>query len=344
LLTWNARHRLSTLSGPHASAAFTYDPLGRRYRKVIDGTATTFHYDGPNPVQLVSADGTVTRILSGLQVDEFHLVAETGGYRTLLSDALGSTVTEADATATLLTEYSYEPFGRVSTIGPAGIPFQYTGRENDRTGLHYHRARYYHPASHRFISEDPLPLRDGVNPYSYVRNRPTGAVDRFGLLTVIVHGLSLGPHGTGYSSQLGEALEAAGETVVEVHWNGNPLSNEGTDSAIQHIVEAAAAAAASGETFNIVGHSWGSVIAANTLADTGVTAEHLITVGSPLSPGAAQPIGAKDWLNIGSLADPISWGSFGTVADQLRTRVLHTGYWNDPVTIAAVVRRITGRK
>ncbi|MCI0417646.1 MAG: RHS repeat-associated core domain-containing protein, partial [Acidobacteria bacterium] len=40
--------------------------------------------------------------------------------------------------------------------GSSGNSAQFTGRENDGTGLYYYRARYYHPTLQRFISEDPL--------------------------------------------------------------------------------------------------------------------------------------------------------------------------------------------
>jgi uncharacterized protein RhaS with RHS repeats len=44
-------------------------------------------------------------------------------------------------------------------------PFQYTGRDNDsETGLYYYRARYFDPRVGRFISEDPLGVRDHLNP------------------------------------------------------------------------------------------------------------------------------------------------------------------------------------
>ena len=52
-------------------------------------------------------------------------------------------------------------------------PFQYTGRENDGTGLYYYRARYYSPELQRFISRDPIGLGGGdVNFYRYVGNSP----------------------------------------------------------------------------------------------------------------------------------------------------------------------------
>ncbi len=58
--------------------------------------------------------------------------------------------------------------------------FQYTGRENDGTGLYYYRARYFNPATGRFISEDPIGFAGGVDLYGYVWNSPTNFWDPFG--------------------------------------------------------------------------------------------------------------------------------------------------------------------
>jgi RHS repeat-associated protein len=50
---------------------------------------------------------------------------------------------------------------------------QYTGRENDGTGLYYYRARYYHAGCARFISEDPIGWASGqTNNYAYVGGSP----------------------------------------------------------------------------------------------------------------------------------------------------------------------------
>lgn len=74
-----------------------------------------------------------------------------------LTDALGSPVAVTDATGMVQTEYTYEPFGRTVVTGAMNSSsYQYTGRENDGTGLYYYRARYYHPGLQRFISEDPI--------------------------------------------------------------------------------------------------------------------------------------------------------------------------------------------
>jgi RHS repeat-associated protein len=52
------------------------------------------------------------------------------------------------------------------------------GHPEDETGLVYMRARYYEPATGRFLSEDPS--RDGVNWYLYADGNPVNKVDEEG--------------------------------------------------------------------------------------------------------------------------------------------------------------------
>jgi len=137
---------------------------------------TRFSYDGLNPVQLLSSTGSVTDILTGLGIDEFLVSQGVADKRTLLTDALGSTLAELDG-ATVLAEYAYEPFGRTSVVGTPRTTFRYTGREDDDTGLYYYRARYYSPELERFLSEDPLQsltesacsLTSPPSPFRYVQ-------------------------------------------------------------------------------------------------------------------------------------------------------------------------------
>lgn len=51
-----------------------------------------------------------------------------------------------------------------------------------QTGFYYYRARYYDPKIGRFISEDPIGVRGGINFYSYVGNNPIGFADPMGLI------------------------------------------------------------------------------------------------------------------------------------------------------------------
>jgi RHS repeat-associated protein len=182
--TWNARNQLASITGP-IGGSFVYDAFGRRQRTTIDGVITDVVYDGLNPVRQAVGTDTVD-LLTGLGIDEYLTRTDASSTRDLLSDALGSTLTLTDASGTVQTEYSYEPFGAVTASGSSSSnELRYTGREDDGTSLYYYRARYYHPGLQRFISEDPLEFGGGdVNLFNYVRNMPTRLRDPLGLFTV----------------------------------------------------------------------------------------------------------------------------------------------------------------
>jgi RHS repeat-associated protein len=179
--TWDARNQLAAISGS-SSASLAHDALGRRRQKTINGGTTTFLYDGLNPVQ-ENAGGGVTNLLAGLSLDEFLLRSDAGGAYSLLADGLGSIIAMTDGAGTVSTEYTYEPFGATTATGASSpSELQFTGRENDGTGLYYYRARYYHPTLQRFISEDPIGFGGGgPNLYAYVANSPTRWTDPLGL-------------------------------------------------------------------------------------------------------------------------------------------------------------------
>jgi RHS repeat-associated protein len=178
---WNARNQLSGISGPNVNASFVYDGSGRREKKTINGNLTEFLYDGANPVQETSGAAVLANTLTGLEIDEFlsRTDVAAGATSHLLSDALGSAVALTGSASTVQTEYTYEPFGNITVTGSSNTnPFQYTGRENDGSGLYYYRARYYHTTLQRFISEDPLEFGGGdFNLYTYVSNNAANSTD-----------------------------------------------------------------------------------------------------------------------------------------------------------------------
>jgi RHS repeat-associated protein len=184
--TWDARNRLvSTLSG----ASFQYDPFGRRTSKTIGGVGTQFLYDGANPVQELSAGTPIANLLTGLRVDEVFTRTDAAGARNFLPDALGSALGLADSTGTIQTQYTYEPFGNTTSSGAASASsYQYTGRENDGTGLYYYRARYFSPVFQHFVREDPIRFNGGINLYGYVGNSPVNFVDPSGQVIGVAPG------------------------------------------------------------------------------------------------------------------------------------------------------------
>jgi RHS repeat-associated protein len=52
--------------------------------------------------------------------------------------------------------------------------------EGDSTQLYYVRARWYDPVTRRFVSEDPIGLDGGINPYVYGENDPVNLRDATG--------------------------------------------------------------------------------------------------------------------------------------------------------------------
>lgn len=190
--TWDVRNRLVGITGFKAdcsalTASFKYDAVGRRIQKTINGTTTQYVYDGLDIIQ-EKQGGTVTaNYIRTLNIDEPLTRIKGSTVRHYVLDALGSVIALTDDTGALKTTYTYDPFGNVTISGESSDnPFQYTGRENDGTGLYYYRARYYSPELQRFISEDPIGLAGGINLYSYVGNNPVNFVDPLGLLTEVV--------------------------------------------------------------------------------------------------------------------------------------------------------------
>ena len=189
IYTWDARNLLVGINGPGLSASFAYDAIGRRTRRTVNGATTEFLYDGTNPVQELSGGAVTANLLTGLGIDERFTRTDSTGRVSFLTDILGSTIALTDASGAITTEYTYDPFGKVTSTGsPNANPYQYTGRENDGTGLYYYRARYYHPELQRFLSEDPIGFSgSGVNFYPYVNNAPVNYTDPLGLFFPHVH-------------------------------------------------------------------------------------------------------------------------------------------------------------
>ena len=179
---WDAKNQLVSINGPNGTASFKYDAQGRRIEKTINGQTTSFLYDGPQAIAELQGSSIGATYHTGLQIDEVLARYSNSGDKTLLTDALGSVIALADNSGNVMTQYKYSPFGETVATGEASDnSLQYTGRENDNTGLDYYRARYYDPQLKRFITEDPIGLRGGINVYAYVGNKPANRKDPLGL-------------------------------------------------------------------------------------------------------------------------------------------------------------------
>jgi RHS repeat-associated protein len=181
--TWDARNRLIRISGG-ANATFVYDSLGRRTSKTIGGVNAHFIYDGHDITAEIGGSAVGAHYLRSLGIDE-PFVRQTGAGNEFYSvDALGSSLVLTNAQGSAGATYSYEPFGKTTVNGLSLNQFQYTGRENDGTGLYYYRARYYSPVMHRFIGEDLIDVSTGeTNLYGYASQNPILRNDPYGLMS-----------------------------------------------------------------------------------------------------------------------------------------------------------------
>jgi RHS repeat-associated protein len=183
-LTWNARQRLAGMTGPGLTAAFSYDALGRRSSKQINGQLSQYLYDGT--MQLSDRTNNVsTTYLNSLVIDEVWSRNNSEFY---ISDPLNTVVSLTNSSGGITARYNYEPFGKTSIqFGNSTNNYQFTGRETDATGMYYYRARYYAPFLHRFSHEDPIGLAGRqINLYGYANNSPTNYSDPLGLTFVEV--------------------------------------------------------------------------------------------------------------------------------------------------------------
>lgn len=140
---------------------------------------------------VTGANGAVTeRYVYGPAVDQVLAVDSVGSQVLwMLSDQQGSVRTVISSAGTKLKSIEYDGFGNVvSDSAPTvAVRFHYTGREWDAdTQLQNNRARWFDPATGRWLSNDPMGFAAGdVNLQRYVGNGGTNATDPSGLFLVV---------------------------------------------------------------------------------------------------------------------------------------------------------------
>ena len=124
-------------------------------------------------------------------------------------DHLGTPIAAHNAKGEAVWTVEYEAWGRIRNETvldglKANIPFRFQGQYYDEeSGLHYNRFRYYDPEIGRFVSQDPIGLRGGMNLFEYAPN-PVGWTDPFGLLVT--------PH---YTKGLNGRVERVQATITK---------------------------------------------------------------------------------------------------------------------------------
>ncbi len=214
--TWDYRNRLTNVSHydtaggtSDMSVDYVYDALNRRITRTLDadgagvGGTSTEHYvwDGTKVMlDLLDADGSgetysptpETRYLWGQAVDQLFAqeTIDDGEPEDVLYpviDNLHSVRSLVEYDGDIAATYSYDTYGNVMALvgSVTDSRFFYTCQEYDlSTDLYYYNARWYDPATGKFISEDPIGYSAGdANLYRYCGNGPIIHVDPTGLWT-----------------------------------------------------------------------------------------------------------------------------------------------------------------
>jgi len=103
-----------------------------------------------------------------------------------LYNGRGDVVQLTNSAGNVTATYDYDAFGNLLSVNDHPNPFRYCGEYWDyETKTYYLRARYYNPATGRFLAEDPI--RAGLNWYVYCGNNPIMFVDPWGLAKQILN-------------------------------------------------------------------------------------------------------------------------------------------------------------
>ena len=305
---WDAQDRLTAMSTDSRTTSFAYDALGRRISREDSDGVTVFVYDLTDVVEDV-ASSTERSYLRGTTPDELFTVGDA----TVIVDGLGSILRLVDADGRVRDAVTYEPFGGTAAGDSSTTRYGFTARERESNDLYYFRARYYHTGLGRFISEDPLGLAAGLNPYLYAFNDPVNVVDPTGLRTYVLHGVW--PDRAAFDD-FAAALKTADPHTRALPWSGSlfggviPTTEPvATQLMPQILADLKVNPLGANERLNLVGFSGGGLVSA-TLAEMlharGVKVDTVVTMGTPAqSPFTTRVPAQTRLLNFVGVADPL---------------------------------------
>jgi RHS repeat-associated protein len=198
--TFDSENHMTSMTGNGKVVTMVYDAFGNRVAKTVNGVTTQYLVeDDVNPTGLPqvveeTVNGVVTRsytyglerisqaqAINGAWTPSFYEYDGAGSVRQLTNLAANVTVSDT---------YEYDAFGNaVNKTGATPNNYLYRGEQFDPDlGLYYLRARYYNPATGRFLSVDPL-ADEGQRRYQYAAANPVDGMDPNGSEDLIEYAL-----------------------------------------------------------------------------------------------------------------------------------------------------------
>ena len=186
--TVNGRDQITaaTVNGIATGNTYLGETQTTRLTATTGGSATSYR----NTMLGLTGQSTSGAAINYIRTPDGELIGTTGANAAyFLTDNLGSTVGTVSTSGAKTAAYSYDPYGRTRTATGANVgnTIRYAGgMYNATTGTTKFGARYYDPNIGRFTQPDPSGQEE--NPYAYVSNIPTNAVDSAGLAVVSIGG------------------------------------------------------------------------------------------------------------------------------------------------------------
>jgi RHS repeat-associated protein len=189
--TYDAENHLTGMNVSGTVVSIVYDAFGNRVAKTVNGVTTKYLVeDDVNPTgypQVLDelTNGVATRTYTyGLQrISENQIISNVWTPSFYSYDG-GGNVRQLTSMAGAVTDtYEYDAFGnKINQTGTTPNNYLYRGEQYDQDlALYYLRARYYNPATGRFMSRDP---EDGkakdpktLHKYLYVGGDPVNWID-----------------------------------------------------------------------------------------------------------------------------------------------------------------------
>jgi len=188
---YDSENRLTSMN--NGGVTIIYDGDGNRVSKTASGVTTLYLVDDLNPtgyaqvIEELSGGAVQREYAYGLQrINENQIISGTWTPSFYGYDGGGSVRQLTNLAAAVTDRYNYDAFGNLlNSTGATPNNYLYRGEQYDTNlNLYYLRARYYNPATGRFMSRDPNAgkLKDpkSLHKYLYADGNPVDGMDPSG--------------------------------------------------------------------------------------------------------------------------------------------------------------------